>query len=155
MLTPRSPTENATRRLRAVDGAVIGLFSAAYACNLVATPLDDQLSYEWARDPRFWQQLPGFKAATPAFGPRLALWHAANLARAAACGAAWALVCYRSSPRVVGAVLEERRARSEREAGGMAGPGAAAVGRLGSLGGGGGGVMGYGSDGALPPIAAG
>jgi hypothetical protein len=81
----------------------MSLFAAAYVCNLVATPLDDQLTYEFSRIPSYWQ-LP----LAPAFTSRLALWHALNLARAAACGAAWALVCYRASPRVVLGVAAAR-----------------------------------------------
>ena len=124
----------------------MALFFTAYICNLLATPLDDQLSYEWARAPGYWQ-LP----LPRAFERRLSLWHAANLARAAAAGGVWALVCYRGSARVVGAVLEERRARdgavaavAERLGGGGAGAAAAAAA-----------VTGYGGDGALPPISAG
>jgi hypothetical protein len=76
---------------------VATLFAAAYTCNLVAAPLDDQLTFEHARDPAFWAAGP----LPPAFKRRLGAWHALNLARAGACGAAWALACYRASPRVV------------------------------------------------------
>jgi hypothetical protein len=80
------------------------LFAAAYACNLAATPLDDQLAYEYARDPGYWTRGP----LPPAFSARLSAWHALNLARAAACGAAWAAACYRASPRIVVAAAAAR-----------------------------------------------
>jgi hypothetical protein len=88
-----------------VDAATMALFVVAYVINLVATPMDDQLTYEAARSPGYWQ-LPLLRA----FQSRLALWHVANLARVCACGAAWGLVCYRASPRVVGAVYASRGA---------------------------------------------
>lgn len=66
------------------------LYFLAYTCNLLATPLDDQLAFEAHRDPGFYTlPLPA------AFESRLGLWHALNLVRVVACGLAWVLVCYR------------------------------------------------------------
>jgi hypothetical protein len=84
------------------------LYVLAYTCNLLATPLDDQLAFEARRDPGFYL-LP-----LPApFEGRLSLWHALNLVRVIACGLAWVLVCYRSNHFVMLRVFE---ARSTQEA---------------------------------------
>lgn len=79
----------------AADAASLALWAAAFILNAAATPFDDQLTYEAARLPDFWRQ-PG-AAAPLAFHRRLAAWHALNLARAGACGVAWALACWRGA----------------------------------------------------------
>lgn len=86
------------------------LYFLAYTCNLLATPLDDQLAFEAKRNPGFYTlPLPA------AFESRLALWHGLNLARVVACGLAWVLVCYRSNHFVMLRVFEARRAEQEQQ----------------------------------------
>lgn len=41
-------------RLRVADGLVLGLYLLAYVCNLLATPIDDQLTFEARRDLGYW-----------------------------------------------------------------------------------------------------
>jgi len=103
---PDNPHQQTTinNRLQLADGGALALFALAYVCNLLATPLDDQLTYEHARLPSYWQ-LP----LTSAFSTRLALWNTLNLLRVAGVGGAWALVCYRASPRVVIAAAAARQ----------------------------------------------
>lgn len=80
------------------------LYLLAYTCNLLATPLDDQLSYEARRDPTYYKLL-----LPAAFEARLGVWHALNLIRVMCCGLAWVMVCYRSNPFVMLKVFEARR----------------------------------------------
>lgn len=88
------------------------LYFLAYTCNLLATPLDDQLAYEARRDPLFFTlPLPA------AFQRRLALWHVLNLIRVITCGLAWVLVCYRSNHFVMLKVFEARAAQAEEDEG--------------------------------------
>ena len=89
-------------RLKVVDSSLLLLYATAYICNVLLTPLDDTFTYEYKRVATFYQQqLP------PAFMKKVSVWHALNLVRLAACGLAWGLVCYRSSPHVVAALLKE------------------------------------------------
>jgi hypothetical protein len=88
-----------------VDSLVLLLYLLAYTANLLATPLDDQLSFEARRDPGFARTVP-LPASIEA---RLPAWHALNLVRVLACGLAWALVCYRSNPFLMLRVYEARR----------------------------------------------
>jgi hypothetical protein len=86
------------------------MYFLAYTCNLLATPLDDQLAFEARRDPAFYT-LP-----LPApFEGRLSLWHALNLVRVIACGLAWVLVCYRSNHFVMLRVFEARSTQEAEE----------------------------------------
>lgn len=41
-------------RLRLADGLVLALYLLAYVCNLIATPIDDQLTFEARRDVNYW-----------------------------------------------------------------------------------------------------
>lgn len=95
-------------RLGLVDSLVMLLYFLAYTCNLLATPLDDQLAFEAHRDPGFYTLL-----LPAAFERRLGLWHGLNLVRVVACGLAWVLVCYRSNHFVMLRVFEARRAEQE------------------------------------------
>lgn len=97
-------------RLGVVDSCVMLLYFLAYTCNLLATPLDDQLAFEARRDPAFYElPLPA------AFESRLGIWHGLNLVRVVACGLAWVLVCYRSNHFVMLRVFEARREEQEEE----------------------------------------
>lgn len=97
-------------RLGVVDSCVMLLYFLAYTCNLLATPLDDQLAFEARRDPGFYElPLPA------AFESRLGIWHGLNLVRVVACGLAWVLVCYRSNHFVMLRVFEARREEQEEE----------------------------------------
>lgn len=97
-------------RLGVVDCLVMLLYFLAYTCNLLATPLDDQLAFEARRDAAFCTlPLPA------AFEKRLGLWHALNLVRVVTCGLAWVLVCYRSNHFIMLKVFEARKAEQEEE----------------------------------------
>jgi hypothetical protein len=86
------------------------LYFLAYTCNLLATPLDDQLAFEAHRDAAFYTlPLPA------AFEKRLGLWHALNLVRVVTCGLAWVLVCYRSNHFIMLKVFEARKVEQEEE----------------------------------------
>eukprot|EP00879_Flechtneria_rotunda_P014974 GHRR01015644.1.p1 GENE.GHRR01015644.1~~GHRR01015644.1.p1 ORF type:complete len:535 (+),score=185.66 GHRR01015644.1:276-1880(+) len=99
-------------RLRLVDSLVLLLFLLAYICNLLATPIDDQLTYEARRDLTYWM-LP-----LPAgFVTKVSLWQVLNLLRLISCGLAWALVCYRCNPYVMMMVLAARHEQAGAAAG--------------------------------------
>ncbi len=92
-------------RLRALDIAQIAAYLVAYAASIVATPTEDQMAYEAARQPDFWREgLAGFQ-------PRLQLWHALNVLRLAACGLGWLLLVHRLSPAVLHRELQRDLAR--------------------------------------------
>jgi hypothetical protein len=126
-----------------VDCLVMLLYFLAYTCNLLATPLDDQLAFEARRDAAFYTlPLPA------AFEKRLKLWHALNLVRVVTCGLAWVLVCYRSNHFIMLKVFEARQVEQQEEeqrfiahahaqgaatAAGAVGGQAATVGSLGGL----------------------
>ncbi|KAF6266373.1 hypothetical protein COO60DRAFT_1697360 [Scenedesmus sp. NREL 46B-D3] len=76
--------------LRVADGLVLGLYLLAYVCNLLATPIDDQLTFEARRDLGYWA-LP----LQQAFLRKVSMWQVLNLLRIVSCGLAWAVVCYR------------------------------------------------------------
>jgi hypothetical protein len=98
-----------------VDGLVMLLYLAAYSANLLATPLDDALTHHAAAGGPQWHQQAGGAPLGGGLGRRLALWHAANLARIGCCGAAWALVCFRSNPYVMVRVFEARAERQQQQ----------------------------------------
>jgi hypothetical protein len=54
---------------------------------VLCTPLDDELTYEYNRNPNFWQL-----TFSSAFKKRLALWNALNVLRTVCVGLAWLLV---------------------------------------------------------------
>ncbi|GFR51187.1 hypothetical protein Agub_g13530 [Astrephomene gubernaculifera] len=87
-------------QLAAVDYGQLLLYVAAYITSILCTPLDDELTYEAKRNPRFYQLsfASGFKR-------RLALWHALNILRTLFTGLAWVLACYQTSPYVFDATL--------------------------------------------------
>lgn len=133
-------------RLGVVDGLVMVLYFLAYTCNLLATPLDDQLALEARRDPKFFT-LP----MPTALERRLGLWHALNLTRVVACGLAWVLVCYRSNHFVMLKVFEARRSAAAAGASVghyQTGHSSTAAGVGSGVGGGGGGVGG--ANGGVP-----
>ncbi|KAF8057921.1 sdhb [Scenedesmus sp. PABB004] len=103
-------------RLRAVDGCGLALYLVAYLANLLATPTDDALTYEARRDARY-----GDGALPAAFLRKLALWQVLNLVRVCACGAGWALACYRGNPLVMALVWEARQQDAAAAAAGSAG----------------------------------
>lgn len=86
------------------------LYFAAYTCNLLATPMDDQFAYEARRDPMFYT-LP----LPEAFERKLGLWHALNLVRVVCCGLAWIGTTYRSNHFIMLKVFEARREELEEE----------------------------------------
>ncbi|MEW5305081.1 MAG: hypothetical protein WDW36_007645 [Sanguina aurantia] len=73
-------------RLRLVDTLQLLLYFVAYILSVLCTPVDDELTYEYNRNNRFYElQLnAGFKA-------RLVTWHVLNLLRIAAVALAWIL----------------------------------------------------------------
>ncbi|WIA15492.1 hypothetical protein OEZ85_002130 [Tetradesmus obliquus] len=73
-------------RLRVADGSVLALYLLAYAANLLATPIDDQLTFEARRDVGYWA-LP----LQQAFVKKVNMWQVLNLLRIVSCGLAWAV----------------------------------------------------------------
>ena len=58
---------------------------------MLCTPLDDELTYEYKRNPNFWQL-----TFSSGFKKRLALWNSLNVLRTLCVGLAWVLVRFGS-----------------------------------------------------------
>ncbi len=82
-------------RLRWVDGFQIAFYVVAYVCTVLCVPLDDQLTYEYNRNPMFFQL-----TFNSSFKSRLSTWNALNLVRIIFCGLGLLLLCYQYSPYV-------------------------------------------------------
>ncbi|KAG2422066.1 hypothetical protein HXX76_016301 [Chlamydomonas incerta] len=131
--------------LAAVDYCQILCYLVAYVASVLCTPLDDELTYESDRNPRFWQL-----TWASGFQSRFSTWNLLNILRTIFIAIAWCLACYQLSPAVFNATLraEVRAARRQHAlmAAGAAGPAGLALvadggGGKGGGGGGGGGEV--------------
>lgn len=96
--------------LAAVDYLQMLLYVAAYICTTLCVPLDDELTYESNRNPRFYELTfsSGFKR-------RLSIWHLLNILRTLFAGIGWTLVCYQNSPYVFESTLKSDLRRLQRQ----------------------------------------
>ncbi|KXZ46431.1 hypothetical protein GPECTOR_43g867 [Gonium pectorale] len=112
--------------LAPVDYGQMLLYVGAYIASVLCTPLDDELTYEYNRNPRFYELTfaSGFKK-------RLSLWHLLNIVRTVLCALAWLLTCYQNSPHVFEATLraEIRSMRRQQQLLHASGPAAATAGQ--------------------------
>ncbi|GIL50600.1 hypothetical protein Vafri_6743 [Volvox africanus] len=85
-------------------------YVGAYVASVLCTPLDDELTYESNRNPRFYEL-----AWTSAFKRRVSTWHALNIIRTVLVGLAWLLTCYQTSPYIFDATLRTALGTMRRE----------------------------------------
>ncbi|EFJ45101.1 hypothetical protein VOLCADRAFT_94594 [Volvox carteri f. nagariensis] len=74
-------------QLGPVDVIQMLMYVGAYVASVLCTPLDDELTYESNRNPRFYEL-----TWTSAFKRRVSLWHALNIIRSVLVGLAWLLL---------------------------------------------------------------
>ncbi|GLC56363.1 hypothetical protein PLESTB_001096600 [Pleodorina starrii] len=82
-------------QLGPVDYVQLLLYVIAYVTSVLCTPLDDELTYEANRNPRFYEL-----TWTSGFKRRVSLWHSLNIVRTLCVGLAWLLTCYQTSPYI-------------------------------------------------------
>jgi hypothetical protein len=73
--------------LQLVDWIQLILYIVAYILCVLMTPLDDELTYEWGRNPRFYDL-----TFTSGFKSRLNAWLGMNVIRTVCAGIGWLLV---------------------------------------------------------------
>jgi hypothetical protein len=93
-------------RLRLLDVLSLLAYLLAYAATILATPTEDQLSYESSRDLAWWRGDLG-----QGFDRKMQLWHVLNVIRLVTSAAGWLMLCYRLSPSVLHQELSRDQAR--------------------------------------------
>lgn len=91
-------------KLRRQDILLIVLYLAAYIISILCTPMDDELTYAYNRDHKFWKTQP----LSSKFISRLKLWHLMNFVRIALCAIAWIVVSYQMRPLACDAVIASK-----------------------------------------------